>query len=294
VPLDGSGLAEAILPYAQAWAIRLGARLTLLHITEKHPPASVHGDRHLSSREEATEYLMTLAQKWSLPSLSVEWHIHADEERGVARMVVDQAAELGADLSLLNTHGSSGLREKLLGSIAQKVVHEGRVPVLLIRPQRDTQASPTEVRHILLPLDGQPIHEETAIRTVKELANKFGATIHLLNVVPTPETLTGEESTPGVVMPTAMRAVLDLAQQGGVEYLRRVRSTIDSATTAEVARGDPAKAIVNAAQRVHADLIVMATHGRMGLDAFWSASVAPKVLNDYAGPLLLLRAAEPT
>ena len=293
VPLDGSQLAEAILPHAQMWALRLRARLTLLHIAEPNAPATIHGEHHLSNSAEAEAYLAGQVQKLSQDGLTIEAHVHPGDERGVSRLLVDQAAELGADLILLNTHGEGGLREKLLGSIAQKVVHAGTVPVLLIRPQRDVQTEPKVVRHIVLPLDGEPVHE-TAVPVAVELAKVFGATVHLVTVVPTTETLTGQESTPGELMPTAMRAVLDLAQQGGTEYLQRMRTMISTATTVETARGDPAKMIVSVAHRVQADLIVMATHGRMGLDAFWSASVAPKVLNEYVGPLLLLRAAEET
>ena len=294
VPLDGSSLAEAILPDAQALARRLQARLTLLHIREKHAPSTVHGDRHLASAQEAEQYLSALAQKLAQPGQTVAWHVHADDERGVAKMIVDQALELGADLIVLSTHGggaAAGLRERLLGSIAQQVVHEGRVPVLLIRPQKDTVAGPHQIQNILLPLDGERVHEP-AIPVAVALAQALSATIHLLSVVPTVETLSGQESASGAVLPTAMRAVLELAQQGGADYLQRVRTLIPIATTVEVARGDPAKAIVSAAKKVHADLIVMATHGRMGLGAFWSASVAPKVLNEFMGPLLLLRAEE--
>ncbi|MEP7199486.1 MAG: universal stress protein [Chloroflexota bacterium] len=291
VPLDGSTLAEAILPDARAWAARLHARLTLLHISEKHAPPTIHGDRHLGSAEEAEQYLRGLAAQWSQADLPITWHVHDDAGHGVAKMLVDQATELSADLIALNTHGESGLREKVLGSIAQQVVHEGRVPVLLIRPQKDERAGPRVIQNILLPLDGDPVHE-TAIPVAVALADALGATIHLLNVAPTPETLTGQESVPGMVLPNAMRAVLDLAYQGGAEYLRRVRATIHGATTAEIARGDPAKIIASVAKQTNADLIVMATHGRMGLGAFWSASVAPKVLNEFVGPLLLLRAAE--
>jgi len=290
LPLDGSKLAEAVLPAARAWAERLHARLTLLHITEKNAPAKIHGEHHLASTREAETYLSALAAALARPGLAVQWHVH-EAEASVAQMIVDQAAELMTNLIVLNTHGSSDLREKLLGSIAQHVLREGRVPVLLLRPQRDTLPGDRPILNILLPLDGERVHE-TAIQVTTEIAVAFGATIHLLNVVPTPETLTGQESTPGIIMPTAMRAVLDLAQQGGIDYLHRVRATIPGATTSEVARGDPARVIVSVAQRVQADVIVMATHGRMGLDAFWSASVAPKVLNEYVGPLLLLRAAE--
>ena len=290
VPLDGSKLAEAVLPAARAWAERLHARLTLLHITEKNAPAKIHGEHHLASTREAETYLAALAATLARPGLAVQWHVH-EAEASVAQMIVDQAAELKTDLIVLNTHGSSGLREKLLGSIAQHVLREGTVPVLLIRPQRDTLPGERPILSILLPLDGERVHE-TALPIALELAEALGATIHLLNVAPTVETLTGQDSVPGVVMPNAMRAVLDLAQRGGVEYLQRVRATIALATTADVARGDPAKMIAALAQKVNADLIIMATHGRMGLDAFWSASVAPKVLHEVVAPLLLVRAAE--
>lgn len=289
VPLDGSKMAEAVMPDAHALAQRLGARVTLLHIVEQHAPATVHGDTHLSGRSEAEKYLSTLAQRWSKDGVDVQAHVHTEQPQNVAKMIVDQAAELGADLVVLSTHGHSALREKLLGSIAQQVVHEGRVPVLLIRPEREGVERPRTIQSILLPLDGERVHE-SAIPMAVELAEKLGANIHLLSVVPTVETLSGDETAPSAVLPNAMRAVLDFAQQGGADYLRRVRADIMSATTAEVARGDPARSIVAAAKRVNADLIVMATHGRMGLSAFWSASVAPKVLNDFNGPLLLLRA----
>lgn len=292
VPLDGSKLAEAVLPDAVALARRLQTRLTLLHIAERHAPSTIHGDRHLAQMAEAEQYLSALAQQWSQPELKVEWHVHQDDERGVARMIVDQAIELGADLIVLSTHGgggAGGLREKLLGSIAQQVVHEGRVPVLLIRPLKEQTAGPRRIENILLPLDGERVHEN-AIPIATELARALGATIHLVSVVPTIETLSAEESASGAVLPTAMRAVLDLAQQGGAHYLQRVQASLEGATTAEVTRGDPAKSIVSVAKKVNADLIVMATHGRMGLGAFWSASVAPKVLNEFMGPLLLLRA----
>jgi nucleotide-binding universal stress UspA family protein len=291
VPLDGSRLAEAIMPDVHALAERLHARITLLHIVEQHAPATIHGDTHLGTTEEAQKYLSALAQQWSRNEVSVESHVHSEQPQNVAKMIVDQAAELNADLIVLSTHGHSGLREKLLGSIAQKVVHEGRVPVLLFRPEREGLPRPHTIQNILLPLDGEPVHE-TAVPVAVELAAKLGATIHLLSVVPTMETLSGDESASSAVLPNAMRAVLDFAQQGGVDYLRRVRGNIVSATTAEVARGDPAKSIASVAKRVNADLIVMATHGRMGMSAFWSASVAPNVLNEFVGPLLLLRAEE--
>ena len=58
--------------------------------------------------------------------------------------------------------------------------------------------------------------------------------------------------------------------------------------TAEVRRGDPAATILETAGRIGADVIVLGTHGRSGLDAFWSASVAPRIAQKARVPLLLV------
>ena len=87
-----------------------------------------------------------------------------------------------------------------------------------------------------------------------------------------------------------MRAVLDFAQQGGADYLRHVRANIMSATTAEVARGDPARSIVSAAKRVNADLIVMGTHGHGAMYNLLVGSVTKGVIKHSARPVLLIPA----
>src|SRR5207237_10752535 len=102
VPLDGSSLAEAIMPDTHALAQRLGARMTLLHMVEQHAPATVHGDTHLSGRSEAEKYLDTLVQRWSRDGVNVQAHVHTEQPQNVAKMIVDQAAELGADLIVLS------------------------------------------------------------------------------------------------------------------------------------------------------------------------------------------------
>jgi nucleotide-binding universal stress UspA family protein len=63
----------------------------------------------------------------------------------------------------------------------------------------------------------------------------------------------------------------------------------DLTVSAEVMRGDLAPSILQAAQHVTADLIVMATHGRGNMDAFWSGSVTPKILARSTTPVLLIR-----
>ncbi len=63
VPLDGSTLAELALPAAAYLAHLLPARVTLLHLVERHPPSEVHHDRHLTNATEASEYLAEIRQR---------------------------------------------------------------------------------------------------------------------------------------------------------------------------------------------------------------------------------------
>jgi nucleotide-binding universal stress UspA family protein len=58
--------------------------------------------------------------------------------------------------------------------------------------------------------------------------------------------------------------------------------------TGEVQRGDPAKQIVRSAKEFKADMIVLGTHGKTAMDAFWSGSVTPKIVTQTHLPLLLV------
>ncbi len=63
VPLDGSRLAEAVLPVAELLAERLKATVSLLHVLERGAPGTVHGERHLAGIEEANAYLAKVAER---------------------------------------------------------------------------------------------------------------------------------------------------------------------------------------------------------------------------------------
>ena len=106
---------------------------------------------------------------------------HGTEEQNVAVSIAAHVSELGADMVTLCTHGRSGLRRVVSGSIAQQVLKRVSVPVLLARPQM--QAA-TELRTILVPLDGTP-QAETALTVATELARAASAQLYIVSVVPT-------------------------------------------------------------------------------------------------------------
>jgi nucleotide-binding universal stress UspA family protein len=289
VPLDGSRLAEAALPAAAQLARKLDASVLLVHVLERNPPASVHGDAHLSQEEEALRYLAVVAARAFPTEVRTERHVHAEATTDVAKSIAEHVHELGRDLVVLCAHGRGGLRDLLFGPIGRQVLALGRAPVLVLR---DKQEQPFDLRRILVPLDAGEAHPG-ALDAAAALAEATGATLHLLHAVPTPGTLPGEDAAGGMLLPRTTAAVLDIATAQSEERLAGHRKTLTErglTTSAEVVRGDPATAIVRAARDAHADLIVLGTHGRAGMGAFWARSVADRVYRRTRLPLLLVPA----
>ena len=289
VPLDGSSLAEMALPAAAYLARLLSARVTLLHLVERHPPGEVHHDRHLTNAAEAGAYLEAIRQRFFLANGAVTCHVHTTEIDDVARSIVEHVGELAPELIVMCTHGHGGWRRRLFGSKAQQVIALEKTPILLIPPAQHA-ASEFQCQRIVVPLDGNAEHEQ-GLRAATELARLCQAAVHLVFVIPTVDRLKGEDAATGRLLPHTMSAILDLQQEEAAEYLgchivnlREAELTV----SAEVARGDVVAAIVTAIKSTQADVIVMGTHGKTAMDAFWSGSLTPVIVDRSPVPLLLV------
>ncbi len=290
VPLDGSELAEAALPAARFLAGALAARVTLVHVIEQDAPSTIHGERHLRTPEEAEAYLRAASELAVPPGSSVACHVHAAATSDVVQSLVEHGEEFAPDLIVLCTHGRGGLRRMFIGSIAQQVAGTGRVPVLLIRPNGSSRDSAFDIKTILAPLDGESSHQQ-GLDVGLGLAKPVGAKLHLLSVVPTLNSLSGHDATMGRFMPGTTQAILQLEEKELKAYLAQQASRIQQAgvpVTAELRCGDVSPTIVEAAERIDAGIIVLATHGKAGNAAFWTNSVAARVQANTKRPLLLV------
>lgn len=290
VPLDGSKLAEASLPAAVLLSQALGSTVTLLHIIEKDASPQIHGDRHLTNEEEACKYLDQVEQEFFPDNAQVETHVHTEEVNDITRSIVDHTGEFAPDLIIMCTHGEGGLKEIMMGSIAQQVIGRGKTPILLVKAGEEGAVPLTSFKKILLPLDGEAEHEQ-CIPLAADLARQFSARLELLTVVHTLGSLPGERAATGWMLPGATRAILDLDEQTAAEYLEKLAGEQRAAglkPSVTVRRGDPAQQILAVAQSMGADLIVLGTHGKGGMKAFWAGSVAPKVVVEARSPLLLV------
>jgi nucleotide-binding universal stress UspA family protein len=286
VPLDGSNLSEASLGPAAYLAKTLRSQVTLFHVIEEGAPAEIHKERHLTQPAEANAYLKEVAKRAFPTNVEVKTHVHTTAVSNVAFSIVDHMPDLAYELIVICTHGHGGVRDLLYGSIAQQVVAKGTIPLLVIK----TKIPSFELKKILIPLDPDSIHDASLV-VAESLAKIFKAELHLLSIIPTLSTLGDEQSAAGNLMPATTQAYLDLKVENVKKDLQTHINALHNENlkvTAEVARGDPASLIVKAAEQSGTDMIILSTHQKAGMGAFWARSVAPKVAQKTQTPLMLI------
>lgn len=291
VPLDGSALAEAALPATVRLARGLPARVTLLHVTERDAPATVHGHHHLDDPAEAETYLEAWRDRLEAAGVGADCHVHPNPEGDVARSIAEHAAELGADLIVLCAHGEGGARGWWAGTMAQQTIRRAAPPVLLVRPEPGTAAAPEFApRTVLVALDGSP-EGEAALPDAAALARALGAGLLLTRVVPTASTLGGDRAATAIFTPSATAATLELEAAAAREELAALAARLAPTgvpVRAEVLRGEAFRKLAEATERAAPSLLALATHGHAGLDALWSGSVGSRVVAKVTAPLLLV------
>jgi len=190
VPLDGSALAEGILPFVLQVAGPLDLEIELLRVVRPVPPSVTELSRDVvvedveARLEECRAYLEAVAR--DLVDRGVRVRVHARRGEPAAE-IVRAARELGADLIAMTTHGRSGLGRLLHGSVAAAVLRDAHVPVLLLRASEaearartargvateavDPSAQPVRVRDLMTP-DPITVPPETPVPEARRLMER--------------------------------------------------------------------------------------------------------------------------
>jgi nucleotide-binding universal stress UspA family protein len=142
IPLDGSVVAEAIIPVFMKIARPLRLELVLLRVVQPLSAQAMAAPSRAAenierSRHEAEEYLATVAGDLRARNMPIETSVRLGDP---ATEIVSGAAELGADLIAMTTHGRSGLGRLFFGSVAEAVLRHARVPVFLLRVSEEESA----------------------------------------------------------------------------------------------------------------------------------------------------------
>jgi nucleotide-binding universal stress UspA family protein len=296
LPLDGTAMAERVIPVARGLAQASDARITLLHVIEVSATKEKHGQAHLQDKDSAEAYLRALVAR-EFPCLpGVDWHVHDEAVRQVARGLALHAQELQPDLVVMCAHGSQWWKDHFRGNLAQQLLHALKdrspsktpVPVLLVQPDEQGQVD-FPFRHILVPLDGVDEHEQ-GLGSAAQLALQFKIPMLLFTAIPPAGALKGEDSATAALLPRATEEVLRLAEQEAARHLTvhvRELQEMGVSVSGRVMRADPAEGVLATAREMNSDLIVLGTHALSATQAFWSASMTPKVLHQAHASFLL-------
>ena len=136
VPLDGSKVAEGVLPHARALAYSEGAELILLTVGANPAMDFAFSDPGLAQsavleqEERSKKYIDKIEDDLKSAGFKTSTLLRVGS---VAEVILEVAEELQVDVIAMSTHGRTGPARWLLGSIADRVVHNSKVPVLLIR-----------------------------------------------------------------------------------------------------------------------------------------------------------------
>jgi len=136
VPLDGSMVAEGIIPFMLEIAGPLDMEIVLLRVLVPVPPTVIEGSRHIEvedverRRAEAEAYLAPIAAELRTKGVRIRTMVRRGEP---AAEIIAGAREAGSDLIAMTTHGRSGLGRLLFGSIAEAVLRHSDIPVFLMR-----------------------------------------------------------------------------------------------------------------------------------------------------------------
>ncbi|MGA7742484.1 MAG: universal stress protein [Polyangia bacterium] len=296
LPLDGTAMAERVIPVARGLAQGSGARITVLHVIERSAPKARHGQAHLQNKASAEAYLRALVAR-EFPSLpGVDWHVHDEAVGDVAESLALHAREFHPDLVVMCAHGKQWWKDRLRGNLAQQFLHalkhgspgRNRVPVLLVQPDERGQVD-YPFHHILVPMDGADEHEQ-GLQPAAQLALHLKIPMLLFTAVPPSGALKGKDSGSAAFLPRATEEVLRLAEQEAARHLAvhvRELQEIGVFASGRVMRVDPAEGLLATAREMHSDLIVLGTHALSATQAFWSASVTPKILHQARASFLL-------
>ncbi|HVB60034.1 MAG TPA: universal stress protein [Ktedonobacteraceae bacterium] len=305
VPLDGSDLAGRALPVAARIARTTGGSIILFGVAttpvESGPyiaPSRVYAQETIQddvSRVKA--YLQEAANSPALAGLTVETHAVFD---AIAPAIIAATQTYQADIVVLCSHGYSGAKRWMIGSVAQKVARHCPVPALVLRVDGAILSGDHPLR-VLVSVDGSSLAEsviEPAMQFITDMSGVVQSELHLLRVISVPTTRGRFRSQAYVDFETDIRAQ---EKQEAQAYLAALVNRLQQSTQANVkitsstvVEADIAAAIIHASEQsgVPYDVIAMATHGRGGIQRWTLGSITERILGTTRLPLLIVRPRE--
>ena len=287
---DFSRWAQRAEDYACALACSWKASLTVLSVAEF--PPGLNPDYLVNQ-----QYLADLLKQASAQLVDLKCRA---EGRGIAvttrvatgipsEEVISAAREEDSDLIVVGTRGKTGLAHILLGSTAERVIRGAPCPVLSVRTDsadledERVLARPVRLERILVPVDFSDCSLD-ALEYAVVVAQQAKASLMLLHVL--------EPVSYGLDFTLSHMRTREHVRESWTKRLKELTSSHQHSHVAmefQLRGGLPADSILDSAQTLPCDLIVMGTHGRRGISHTISGSVAEAVLRKSHCPVIAVR-----
>lgn len=277
VPLDGSELAEEVVPYVHSLALQPQADVTLLHVLPDLVGRPVH--EVAEARDRALELMGSFRPHLELPDATVDCQLRMGEP---AAEILKAATLLPSSLIVMPTHGRKGLDRLLNGSVTETVLRRCRCPMLLSHQAGHEPGSQTLdqlFRRILVPLDGSDA-SGMVVPMVQDFAHRYESEVILFH--DTRGISDTGDAAEDVKVVERIEAYRDELQRAGIRVSMQASNS-----------GHPAQEILRLMSESEVDLVAMTTHGRSGLDRVVYGSVAEYVLRNGSRPMLVFSVASP-
>ncbi len=288
VPLDQTDFAATALPTACALAARIGATLALLTVLTPQLSEVATVTSTDKDRQEARHRLQGVARATAhdctppmpMPIIAVRDGVPAGE-------ILSYAEEIEADLICMATHGRAGLKRVIVGSVAERVLHDAPVPVLLIAPDMTVTDFPVRAA-VAVPLDGSP-HAESALPHAVSLAKTLDAPLTLVRIWD----ISAPMTTAAYAVETSQTVfdkMEEATEESVVAYLDAVAARIRGVMEVRTVhvRGGAVEGLDAFVRAERPALVVMGTHGRGGVPRWVLGSVAFGLVRTSVAPVLLI------
>lgn len=274
VPLDGSSLSQVVLPWVKLlsskgeYEVELFRSYMPLAPVMMLPELTLAAPNLLNDEEVAANVNSYLEEQAKLlPDLKVETTCGLGP---AADAILGRSRD--AELTVIASHGESGITRWLLGSVTTKVVRASENPVLVVRADSEMER-PAKLERIMVPLDGSPI-AELALEQAAKLALKFGSKVVLYE---------------GLTYRDESRLQEDWQAILARDYLRDMAKELKNVEfEVQVRQSSSGPGIVNFAKEKDIDLIIMGSHGRSGVSRWFLGSVTEGVVQRANCPVMVV------
>ena len=293
IPLDGSLLAECVLPHVVAIARAFDAKVILLRVLDKNQASEKAQFFDLLnwqiSKTGAKLYLEKVSARLQKSGLRIETTVL---EGLVAESITEYALSRGIKLIILSSHGRSGLSQWGISSVTQKIIFSAPSSLLIIRAYQPATSESIERQYnrIVVPLDGS-LRAENVLPMVTLLARFHRSQIHIVHVVETPEMarqmpLTREdvELSDRIVARNREEAIRYLDQA----HLHSSLDGIDVQTRL-LTSDNAAAALHELAEQESIDMVALSAHGYSGNNKWPYGSMVNNFILYSKVPLLIVQ-----